>query len=69
MGYKSIKKMSKDGNMYYDYCFVIEHLSDWLHTKGGRSLSDVMKDEKGAYIPMTTFDRTNKLYIPTRYLV
>lgn len=50
---------------YKHLLFKIENEIDFAWSRGGRLSSDIKQDANGRYLEMTTFDKTNKLYIPT----
>lgn len=72
MGYHRVEKKfksRKNGKEYvwHTLVFKVDTMEDWLHTKGGRDKDDVIGDENGLYVEMTTYDKSNKVYIPNRY--
>jgi hypothetical protein len=63
--WKINKQKSSDENHVFGRYFIIENQTDWLYSRGGRSLTDVFSDSGGNYVEMTTLDGSNKVYIPT----
>lgn len=45
--------------------FFIENKRDWLYSRGGRSLADLVSDSKGDFVWMSNGDGTDtKVYLP-----
>lgn len=68
MGYH-YRSTHKNGKSDFERVFRVENRRDWLHSMGGRTFDDVIKDENGLFVEMTTYDGSNKVYIPTKYLL
>jgi hypothetical protein len=48
--------------------FIIKTKKDWLESRGGRTLADINKDEKGEYVFMGNGRGGKmKVYIPKQY--